>query len=72
MPARIWCVTRLEIERENELIITELACDKPKHVLSDADINKIHYCQSYLQIHRLLDVCTADGNFIIDSVLKGG
>ena len=36
------CVARPKIERENDLAIMDLACDKPKHVLSDADINKMH------------------------------
>ena len=48
----------------------DVACDKPKQVLSDADINKIHYCQSYLKIHQLSDMCTADRNYILDTVIK--
>ena len=59
------------MEHENDLMIVDLACDKPKHVLSDTNINKIHYCRSYLQIPRLSNMCTADGNFIMDTVLKG-
>ena len=59
------------MEQENDLMIMDLDCNKPKHILSDADINKIHYCQSYLQIHCLLDMCTAVRNYVLDIVLKG-
>ena len=51
-------------------MIMDLACDKPKHVLSDADINKIDDCQSYLHIQRLSDMCTVNDNYILDTVLK--
>ena len=64
-------VTKPEMEQTNDFMIMDLACDKPRHVLSDADINKIHYCRSYLQIHRLSDMFTADGSYILDTVLKG-
>ena len=59
------------MERRNDFMIMDLACDKPKHVLSDADINKIHYYRGYLQIHRLSDMYTVDGSYILDTVLKG-
>ena len=59
------------MEQGNDLVIMDLACGKPKHVLSDTNINKIHCCHSYLQIHRLSDMCTADGHYILDTVLKG-
>ena len=52
-------------------MIMDLACDKPKHVLSDADINKIHYCRSYLQIHQLSYMCTADGGRHLTHNLDG-
>ena len=59
------------MEQKYDFMIIDLACDKLRHVLSDADINKIHYFQCYLQIHRLLDMCTADGRYVLDTVLKG-
>ena len=59
------------LEREQDLMIMDIACNKPKQVLSNANINKIHYCQSYLQIHQLSDMCTADGNYILDTVFQG-
>ena len=65
------CVPKPDPEREKDLMIMDVACNKPKQVLSDADINKIHYCQSYLQIHQLSDMCTAVGNYILDTILKG-
>ena len=65
------CVTKPEMERTNDFVVTDLACDKPSHVLRNADINKIHYCQSYQQIYQLLDIYTADGSYILDTVLKG-
>ena len=38
------CVPKPDLEREKDLMIIDVACNKPKQVLSDADINKIHYC----------------------------
>ena len=38
------CVPKPELELEKDLMIMDVVCDKPKQVLSDADINKIHYC----------------------------
>ena len=34
------CVTRPEMEQENDFMIMDFTCDKPKYVLSDSDINK--------------------------------
>ena len=65
------CVSTPVLEREQDLMKMDMACDKPKEVLSNADINTIHYCQSYLQIHQLSDMCTADGNYILDTVFQG-
>ena len=58
------CVTKPKMEQKNDLTVMDLACDKPRHVLSDANIKKNHYCWSYLQIHRLSYMCTADGSYI--------
>ena len=65
------CIPTPVLEREQDLMIMDVACDKPKEVLSDADINKINYCRSYLQIHQLSDMCTADGIYILDTVFQG-
>ena len=63
------CIPTPVLEREQDLMIMDVACNKPKEVLSNADINKIHYCRSYLQIHQLFDMCTANGNYILDTVV---
>ena len=52
-------------------MIIDLACSKPKNLLSDAEIRKMRYCRSYLQLYRLSNMCTVDGSYILDTVLKG-
>ena len=52
------------------MMIMGLVCSKPKDKLSDASIRKIHNCQSYIQIHCLSDMCTADGTYILETVLQ--
>ena len=38
------------IKCRNDLMIMDLACSKLKNILNDAEIKKIHYCRSYLQL----------------------
>ena len=65
------CVKRPTPEREGDHFIMDRACAKTEEELSDASIRTINYCRCYLQVHQLSDICTADGNFILTSVLQG-
>ena len=44
------------------------ACKKTKAELDDAPIKTINYCRSYLQVHQLSDIYTADGGYILELV----
>ena len=52
------------------LTTTSLQLDKLLQY-TDMDIRKLYWCKSYLQVKRLSDLCTADGIFILPSILKG-
>jgi hypothetical protein len=45
--------------------------NKTLRTFSDAEIRKLYYCKCYLQVKRISDLCTADGTFILPSVVKG-
>ena len=47
----------------------DIACDND--TLDKTTIDKINYCQLFLEVQRLSDICTADANFIFDSVYIG-
>jgi hypothetical protein len=38
---------------------------------TDTEIRQIYYCKSYLNVQRISDLCTADGIFILPSIVKG-
>ena len=63
------CVKPLQQERDDDQFLMDIACDNI--TLDTESIGKINYCQLFLQVHRLSDICTADGNFIFDSVYIG-
>ena len=65
----IVCVKALQQELENDQFLMDIACDST--TLDTDSIGKINYYQIFLQVHRLLDICTADGNCIFDSVYIG-
>ena len=65
------CVQRPTIELEGDHLFMDRACGKIEAGLNDASIQTINYCWSYLQVHRLSDICTADGNYILESELQG-
>ncbi|OEU19894.1 hypothetical protein FRACYDRAFT_235957 [Fragilariopsis cylindrus CCMP1102] len=76
----IECIPKSIDERIGDTYIMDLVCvpsaaltvdrTKLKHY-TDAEINQIHYCKSYLQVKRISDLCTADGAFILPSIAKG-
>jgi hypothetical protein len=76
----IECIPKSIDERIGDTYIMDVVCvpsaaltldrTKLKHY-TDAEINQIHYCKSYLQVKRISDLCTADGAFIIPSIAKG-
>ena len=63
------CVKPLQQEREDDRFIMDIACDDI--TLDKEMIDKINYCRLFLEVQRLSDICTADGNFIFDSVYIG-
>jgi hypothetical protein len=38
---------------------------------TDAEIRQLYYCKSYLKGKRISDLCTADGLFVLPSIMKG-
>jgi hypothetical protein len=38
---------------------------------TDAEIRQVYYYKSYQKVKRVSDLCTADGVFILPSILKG-
>ncbi|OEU23095.1 hypothetical protein FRACYDRAFT_233261 [Fragilariopsis cylindrus CCMP1102] len=76
----IECIPISIDERIGDTYIMDVVCapesaqtldrTKLKHY-TDAEINQIHYCKSYLQVKRISDLCTADGAFILPSIAKG-
>ena len=65
------CVDRPKLESENDTFLMDAMCARPKAELSDAKVRTINYCRNYLEVKRLSDICTADGQFILPSVWEG-
>ena len=65
------CVGRPKLERENDIFLMDAVCARTKKELSDAKVRTINYCRNYLEVKRLSDICTADGQFIVASVWDG-
>ena len=63
------CVTSHTLEREYDLFLMDAACAKTKDKLSDPVIGTINYCRSCLKVKCLSDICTADGLYILPSVI---
>jgi hypothetical protein len=72
-------IPRITQERQGDEYIMDVVCsletttelDKKqlKHY-TDAEIRTIFYCKNYLQVKRISDLCTADGIFILPSIVK--
>ena len=62
------CVNRPKLEHENDIFLMDAVCARPKEELSDVKVQTINYCRNYLEVKRLSDICTADGQFILPSV----
>ena len=65
------CVDRPKLERENDIFLMDAVCARSKEELSDAKVRPINYYRNYLEVKRLSDICTADGQFILPSVWEG-
>ena len=65
------CIDRPKLEREHDIFLMDAACARSKEELSDANIRIINYCRNYLEVKRLSDICTADGQFILPSFWDG-
>ena len=65
------CVDRPKLIREHDLFLMDAVCEKTKEEVSNANVRIINYCRNYLEVQRLSDICTADGQFIIKSVWDG-
>ena len=76
----IECIPKPTYERQGDEYIMDAVCspttamelerDKLRHY-TDAEIRQLYYCKSYLKVKRVSDLCTADGVFILPSILKG-
>ena len=65
------CVNRPKLERKHDIFLMDAACVRLKEELSDANIRIINYCRNYLEVKRLSDICTANGQFILPSFWDG-
>ena len=59
------------MERENNRYVMDWICCKPKAQLNDTDVWRFNYYQLFLQVHRLSNICTADGKYMFDTILEG-
>jgi hypothetical protein len=76
----IECIPKLTYERQAEEYIMDVVCSPPTTTemdrtklkqYTDAEIRKIYYCKSYLNVKRISDLCTADEVFVLPSIAKG-
>jgi hypothetical protein len=76
----IECIPKATYERQGDEYIMDVVCSPStakemeiEHLqyYTDAEIRQIYYCKSYLQVQRISDLCTADGVFVLPSVVKG-
>ena len=65
------CIDRPKLEQDHDLFLMDEVCEKPIKEVSDAIVRIINYCKNYLEVQRLSDICTADGQFILKSVWDG-
>ena len=65
------CVDRPKLERDHDIFLMDAVCSKTKEEVSDANVQIINYCRNYLEVQRLSDICTADGQFIVKAVWDG-
>jgi hypothetical protein len=74
------CIPQPTYERQGDEYIMDVVCspktayemDRNKLMYyKDSEIRQIYYCKSYLNVQRISDLCTADGDFILPSIAKG-
>jgi hypothetical protein len=76
----IECVTKSMYERRGDECRMDVVCEPTsakeldrdclRHY-TDAEIRQLYYCKCYLKVKQISDLCTADGVFILPSILKG-
>lgn len=62
------CVNSPELEYENDQFVMDQVCATTIAELDDQSIRTINSCRSYLQVQQISDICTIDGNYILDSI----
>jgi hypothetical protein len=76
----IECIPKPVQERQGDEYIMDVICSPRSameldrnHLIhyTDAEIRQLYYCKSYLKVKRISDLCTADGLFVLPSILKG-
>jgi hypothetical protein len=76
----IECIPRPSYERQGDKYIMDVVCSpatvqeldkKFLRYYTDTEIRQIYYCKSYLNVQQISDLCTADGIFILSSIVKG-
>jgi hypothetical protein len=75
----IECIPKPTYERLGDEYIMDIVCAPTTAMeldrdflgqYTDAEIRQVYYCKSYLKVKRVSDLCTADGVFILPSILK--
>ena len=76
----IECIPTPTYERKGDVYIMDAICSPSTAMeldreflrhYNDAEIRQLYYCKSYLKVKRISDLCTADGEFVLPSILKG-
>jgi uncharacterized protein YbaR (Trm112 family) len=76
----IECIPRSTYERQGDEYLMEVVCSpatvkeldkKFLKYFTDTEIRQTYYCKSYLNVQQISDLCTADGIFILPSIVKG-
>ena len=65
------CVNCPKLEWDHDAFLMDVVCAKTKEEVSDANVRSINYYRNYLEVQHLSDICTADGQFILQSVWDG-
>jgi hypothetical protein len=74
------CIPKPTYERQGDEYIMDVVCSPTTAMeldrniprqYTDAEIRQLYYCKSYLKVKRISDLCTADGVFILPSIIKG-
>jgi hypothetical protein len=74
------CIPKPTYERQGDEYIMDVACSPTTTMeldrnnlrhYTEAEMRQLYYCKSYLKVKRISGLCTADGVFLLSSIIKG-